>query len=429
MDASSSVWRCAIYTRQSRESNSDYSSCDAQYDACLNFILARTSQGWTPVDHRYDDDGQSGERESRPALNRLKFDINAGLIDRVVVHRLDGLSRKVMHCTALLDKFRQQGIAISIVTAPELGRSASDGLLLNLFSVFAEFERDLIRERLSETRAALKNRGRRVAGAVPFGYTADTVSKQLIPDRCEARRVKAMFERAAKGETPRQIAAHANRRGWRTKSVRSRATGKETGGQRWTARQILSLRSNPTYLGLIHDRKTTRKGIHQPLVTPELFQQAAQQVSERRTQVKPRRREPAFPWPLGGLLFCGQCGRLMSPSISGYKNLQYRYSRCRSQAGGRKPCHGVSIPAEEIEQFVCDPLASIKLDGDIADSNDTTQINRDFVTIWAGIPFDRQRNLMPEILDNVVFHPGKGTLRIKIQAGAAKWLIANYQDS
>lgn len=116
-----------------------------------------------------------------------------------------------MHCTTLLDLFRQQGIAISIVTTPELGTSASDGLLLNLFSVFAEFERDLIRERLSETRTALKNRGRRVAGAIPFGYTTDPVSKQLLPDRREARRVKAMFERAAKGETPRQIAAHANR--------------------------------------------------------------------------------------------------------------------------------------------------------------------------------------------------------------------------
>lgn len=225
MAVSSSQCRCAVYTRQSRDSNSDYSSCDAQYDACLHFILAHASQGWTPVDRRYDDEGHSGEREYRPGLNRLKFDINAGLIDRVVVHRLDRLSRKVMHCTALLDLFRQQGIAISIVTTPELGTSASDGLLLNLFSVFAEFERDIIRERLSETRTALKNRGRRVAGAIPFGYTTDPVSKQLLPDRCEARRVKAMFERAAKGETPRQIAAHANRRGWRTKFIRSRSTG------------------------------------------------------------------------------------------------------------------------------------------------------------------------------------------------------------
>jgi hypothetical protein len=97
---SSSQCRCAVYTRQSRESNSDYSSCDAQYDACLHFILAHASQGWIPVDRRYDDEGYSGEREYRPGLNRLKFDINAGLIDRIVVHRLDRLSRKVMHCTA-----------------------------------------------------------------------------------------------------------------------------------------------------------------------------------------------------------------------------------------------------------------------------------------------------------------------------------------
>lgn len=334
-----------------------------------------------------------------------------------------------MHCTTLLDLFRQQGIAISIVTTPELGTSASDGLLLNLFSVFAEFERDLIRERLSETRTALKNRGRRVAGAIPFGYTTDPVSKQLLPDRREARRVKAMFERAAKGETPRQIAAHANRRGWRTKSIRSRVTGKTNRGQHWTARQILSTLSNPVYLGLICHGNRTRDGVHQPLVTPELFQQVAQQISDRRTQVKPRRREPSFPWPLGGLLFCGQCGRLMSPSVSGYRNLQYRYYRCRSQAGGRKPCPDVSVPAEEIEQFVCEQLANLQLRSAMTDSTEVAQIHRDFMTTWAGIPFNQQRHMLPKVVDNVVLHMGKGTLRIKIQAGAAEWLIAGDHDS
>lgn len=429
MAVSSSQCRCAVYTRQSRESNSDYSSCDAQYDACLHFILAHASQGWTPVDRRYDDEGYSGEREYRPGLNRLKFDINAGLIDRVVVQRLDRLSRKVMHCTTLLDLFRQQGIAILIVTTPELGTSASDGLLLNLFSVFAEFERDLIRERLSETRTALKNRGRRVAGAIPFGYTTDPVSKQLLPDRSEARRVKAMFERAAKGETPRQIAAHANRRGWRTKSIRFRATGKTNRGQHWTARQILSTLSNPVYLGLIRHGNRTRDGVNQPFVIPELFQQVAQQISDRRTQVKPRRREPSFPWPLGGLLFCGQCGRLMSPSVSGYRNLQYRYYRCHSQAGGRKPCPDVSVPAEEIEQFVCEQQANLKLRSAMTDSTEVAQIHRDFMTTWAGIPFNQQRHMLPKVVDNVVLHMGKGTLRIKIQAGAVEWLIAGHNDS
>ncbi len=94
--------------------------------------------------------------------------------------------------------------------------------MINLLSSFAEFERELIRDRLAESRAALKRQGRRVAARVPYGYITDQATKQLASLRSEARRVKALFERAAKGEKPRQIADHANRHGWRMKVVVSR---------------------------------------------------------------------------------------------------------------------------------------------------------------------------------------------------------------
>ncbi len=227
---SSDFCRCAIYTRQSRTADSEFSSCQAQFDACLQFVRSQAGVGWYYSQPRYDDEGGSGESLDRPGLERLCADIDAGRLDRLVIHRLDRLSRKVAHCSWLLDHFRQRGVALTIVSSPELGATASDALMLNLFATFAEFERAIIGERMADARAALKRRGKRVAGAVPFGYTTDPVTKQLVPDRTESRRVLAIFKRAADGETPRQIAEHANRRGWRTKSTPSRTSGAVRGG-------------------------------------------------------------------------------------------------------------------------------------------------------------------------------------------------------
>lgn len=137
---------CAIYTRQSRATDGDFSSCESQFEACRQFIHAQASQGWLFGGLRYDDEGQSGESLERPGLQRLFADIEAGRIDRLVIHRLDRLSRKVVHFASLLEKLRKRRIGLTIVTQPELGISANDALMFNLLSSFAEFERELIRD-------------------------------------------------------------------------------------------------------------------------------------------------------------------------------------------------------------------------------------------------------------------------------------------
>jgi site-specific DNA recombinase len=282
---------------------------------------------------------------------------------------------------------------------------------------FAEFEQEMTRERLAEARAALKRRGRRVAGAVPYGYKRDPATKQLVPDRREARRVLAIFERAARGETPRQIAHHANRYGWRTKRTTSRKTGQTRGGNRWTPRQVLATLANPTYLGLIRAGMETRPGIHRPLVTQELFDQANSQVSRRRGRARPRSPRAVTFWPLGGVLICGTCGRAMSPSVSGYRNLDYRYYRCRSHAGGRPPCAGVSVPAEEIERFVCQLLGNAT-----AEDLEGLPNRQAFCEAWSGLGDRPQRRLLPKILSRIEFNVPQGELRVHLQPGACEIL-------
>lgn len=125
--------------------------------------------GWVWSERRYDDEAEQGDRRDRPGLTALFTDIAAGLVDCVVVHRLDRLSRSTLDSTTILREFCDRNVALAIVTAPELGNSAQDMFVLNILSSFAEFEQDMIRERMSEARVAHKRRGLRVTGIVLFG--------------------------------------------------------------------------------------------------------------------------------------------------------------------------------------------------------------------------------------------------------------------
>jgi DNA invertase Pin-like site-specific DNA recombinase len=172
--------RCAIYTRQSVEPHDDLSSCQVQFEACLGWITSLRSLGFEVIPEHFDDEGYSGTTLDRPALKRLLAVVRSGGIEQLVVYRLDRLSRNLRHFTTLFEELGEHNVALEIVTAPGLGNAAIDKLMLNVLGSFAEFERDLAASRIAEARAHLKAHGRRIAGATPFGYSADRHTKQLV---------------------------------------------------------------------------------------------------------------------------------------------------------------------------------------------------------------------------------------------------------
>ena len=413
----------AIYTRQSRSSNADFSSCEAQLSVCLKFVMARVCDGWVWNGKRYDDEGQSGETLDRPGLQRLLADVRAGKVDRVVVHRLDRLSRRLVDCTALLQEFKDRNVAMAVVTQPEFNHGAQQTLVLNLMALFAEFEQEMIRDRLAESRAAMKRHGLRVAGAVPYGYTADARTKQLLIDRRESLHVRRMFQMAADGKTPTEITVIANRRGWRTKERVSKSENR-TGGSRWTPRQVLATLSNPVYIGQIHDGDRTRPGSHKAIVTAELFQQVAATIASRRSR-PPGRHKAKVSWPLRGLLKCGQCGRLMSPSRSGHGHLVYCYYRCRSNAGGRPPCVSVSVPAGEIEQYVLDMLAApdlLKMNN--VEDEVAGDVRQALAHIWSATTEYERYRLLPKLVQEVILNMKRGTVSVTFDPDAVRQIAS-----
>jgi site-specific DNA recombinase len=353
--------RCAIYTRQSVGSDGDLSSCQVQFETCRAYIQSLRSKNFELVAERFDDDGYSGTTLDRPALKRLLEVVRSGGVERVVIHRLDRLSRNLRHFVTLFEELRDRGVKLDIVAAPELGVAALDNLMLSILASFAEFERDMAATRIAEARAHLKSKGRRVAGAVPFGYSADPHTKQLVVCEKDADIVVRMFKWAQDGVAPANIAALANALGW------------ETGArQPWTARQVLSILSNHVYAGLVVQGFGFREGCHPALIGRELFHSVQRKVCGRRTRLPGRRAPDAgIVWILRGLLTCGRCGRPMSTHTAIEGSKVRCYYRCRSTAGGREPCKGVMVSTHDAENAVLRAIG--------ADRQLTSQEQRDAI--------------------------------------------------
>lgn len=344
--------RCAIYTRQSvaRSDGSDFTSCDAQREACLKLIAAHAHEGWVAIDERFDDIGESGATTDRPALERLLDGIAAGNVDRVFVHRLDRLTRSVADYTRLVAAFKRRGTRLTIVVGNvHMGELAMSDLVLNILATFAEFEHEIIGERLRDARAALRARGIRNAGRVPFGYSADPLSRQLVVRPQQAAVVKRMFKMAAAGAPPSAIATWFNTQGETHRHALD--------GRPWQPKSVLRVLSNRVYLG----RMGAVADAHDAIVDEELFNKVRAAVAARRTRAPSRRPARAGDvFLLRKMIRCVHCGRLMTTSSSrmlpdpplGPKPpkgpMPPRYYRCR----GKSACRGTQVAAEDIERRV-----------------------------------------------------------------------------
>ena len=101
------VRRCAIYTRKSSEEGleQDFNSLHAQREACEAFIKSQAGEGWKLIKTAYDDGGLSGGTMERPALKRLLADISEGLVEVVVVYKVDRLTRALADFAKMVELF------------------------------------------------------------------------------------------------------------------------------------------------------------------------------------------------------------------------------------------------------------------------------------------------------------------------------------
>lgn len=343
--------RCAIYTRKSTEDGleQDFNSLDAQREACAAYILSQASEGWEAVTELYDDGGWSGGSMERPALTQLLDDVKAGKVDVIVVYKVDRLTRSLADFAKIVEILDENEASFVSVTQSFNTTNSMGRLTLNVLLSFAQFEREVTGERIRDKVAASKKKGLWMGGGVPFGY--DVVDRQLVINQCEAETVQQMFERYAEIKSVPQLVDELAAIGIKTRE-REWKSGKKVGGIFFKTGTLTHLLQNPVYVGKMRHKDEIYEGIHQAIISQELFDevQSVFRANRKDNALGKKSRNPSL---LTGMI-TDPDGKPMTPAHAKKGSKRYRYYVTRTQPGDKSTKW--RMPAGEIERLVVDAV-------------------------------------------------------------------------
>lgn len=328
--------RCAIYTRKSTEEGLDmaFNSLDAQREACEAYIRSQRSEGWLLSPTAYDDGGFSGGSMERPALKRLMADVEAGRIDIIVVYKVDRLTRALSDFAKIVDVLDAAGASFVSVTQAFNTTTSMGRLTLNVLLSFAQFEREVIAERVRDKIAQSKARGIWMGGPLPLGYAVQ--DRKLIPIPAEVATVRHIFELYLQLPSVRALKEQLDAEGIVTKVQKGKKGS--SGGVPFGRGGLYHLLSNPIVIGKIRHKDKIYDGEH-PAIIPMPLWDAVQARLEANGVERRAGNGTTAPALLTGLL-SDHVGRPMSPT--------------HSQKGARRYTYYASSTAREVTEGVAE---------------------------------------------------------------------------
>ncbi len=340
--------RCAIYTRKSVEEGLDmeFNSLDAQREAGEAYIASQKANWWVCLPIHYDDGGFSGGNTNRPALKQLLADCQAGLIDIVVVCKIDRLSRSICDFAELTKFFDKWGVSFCSVTQ-DINTSTSSGrMMLNILVTFAQYEREIIGERIRDKFAASKKKGLWMGGAVPLGYRVENRKLVVAPEEAEV--VRRIYDRFMATQSPKQVANELNADGMHTKT-----------GKPWNKANMYHILRNCIYIGKMPYKGEQFDGEHEPIVEQEIWNKVQTYLASDAETPQDLTRQEANIAPLKGLVFCGHCGGSMIQVSTRKLGKACFYYKCSRDSKRSQSCCPIrQVSAAELERAVFTQLAA-----------------------------------------------------------------------
>jgi site-specific DNA recombinase len=368
-----------IYIRVSTMNQIDRDSLKTQEERLIAYCVANEIKQYKI----YRDPGYSAKDIHRPGLELLMKDIREGVIKNVYVVKLDRITRSIADLLRLTEFFNKYGVSFvsisdNIDTSTAMGRA-----MQNLLGVFAQLEREVTAERVATDMRHRANKGKWNGGVIPYGYTTQSLLKQkyeesgidiskaleicpelkkLFIDPDESEIVKWVYETYIKTNSIRNTTIKLNEIGVKTRK-----------GELWAKTTIHRILTNPTYTGMIwygkrktdpisgkliaQDKKDwlVGKGEHDPIIYEGTFNIVQKLISNRRG--KPTRAKRTY--LLSGIIRCGHCGGAMTGHTFNKKGTDksYSYYKCYNKLQkGPIACKGLSLTANQLEEFVIDQL-------------------------------------------------------------------------
>lgn len=262
---------CAIYVRKSTEKGLEleFNSLHNQEDACRSYIMSQAFNNWEYF-KTYTDGGISGGTMERPALKQMLEDIRRGLIQTVVVYKVDRLSRSIMDFHNMMKEFDKYGCSFVSITQAFDTSTSMGKLTLNMLLSFAQFEREVSSERVRDKIRASKAKGLWTGGVPKLGY--DIKDKKLVINPVEAEQVRSIFEGYLQCGSLAELEKFAEIKGFKHKDWITNK-GEQRGGKPFKISALHRLLHEKLYLGMIENKRTGQafKGQHEAIISKDLW--------------------------------------------------------------------------------------------------------------------------------------------------------------
>jgi site-specific DNA recombinase len=374
--------KIALYARVSTERQQERGTVASQLAALRTVAEAAGDE----IVDEFIDDGYSGARLDRPALDRLRDAAEAGVLDGVVCLCADRLARSYAYQVLILEELERFGVTVRFLEGPALGSDPQATLLVQMQGVIAEYERAKIAERYRRGKLYRARAGEVFFWKMSYGF------RRVVPDdggparmevfEPEARVVREIFRAYVEDERPMRQIAH---------DLHEQGVPSPTGKPVWGVSTLGRLLRNEAYVGTVYYNRReaiegngprgapTRKTRYRerpreewiPIQVPTIVDQdtfeRAQRVSRDNSKWNPRGAEPGA-WLLRGLVECGHCGvGVNCHKMRGRNGAFHRYYYCRNhdvlRAGGHeRRCPERNIRANELDGFVFEQVRAALLD-------------------------------------------------------------------
>jgi site-specific DNA recombinase len=286
--------------------------------------------------------------------------IREGSIDVVVVYKVDRLTRSLADFARMVELFDAQGVSFVAVTQQFNTTTSMGRLTLNVLLSFAQFEREVIGERIRDKVAASKRKGIWMGGTVPIGY--DVRERKLLVNENEAKTVRHIFERYLELSSVRLLKKDLDSRGVVSASRVSRK-GNTQGSKPFSRGALYNLLSNPIYVGEIRHRNERHIGQHEAIVNRDLWERVQQQLRSRAVRQGEGGKTEAPRSPLAGKLFDESGEPLyVQGAAKGQRRYRYYVSRRLVRGESRDAEQAWRISALEIEQTISAAVREILSD-------------------------------------------------------------------
>lgn len=393
---------CAVYIRKSTEKGleQEFNSLHNQEDACKSYIASQAFNNWKYY-KTYEDGGISGGTMKRPGLLDMMEDIKSGLVQTVVVYKVDRLSRSIIDFHNMMKEFEKYDCNFVSITQAFDTSNSMGKLTLNMLLSFAQFERELSSERVRHKIAASKSRGLWTGGIHPLGY--DVKDKKLIVNKEEARSVRILFEKYVELNSMTKLRDYLETTSIRAKSWIN-AKGVRKGGKLLTISMIARMLRDPVYTGKIENKKTNEvfDGVHEPIVSNILFKRVQTMLGGNKARAASRGRKNYY---LLRRKLVDSDGRVFKGHKNSKKSIKkYRYYILK----------GTYLPAGDIEKITAGIVKDflnydLKLLLPKAKILEFKSLNFDALTM------PRQHKFIRELVSKVVYYEDKLVCFIDIE--------------